>query len=183
MKLPSWEGNKDKTCTVAAENGAGERERERERKRERGGGVGGGTKREGGEGGAVTGCVPSSHPEDASSKNVVLIVKHGCYVEPEDVLTCWSFVGETAIAPEANAGLSGPQLQRAYYDSTRRMIDECKGILEVESSDPSLADKLQAFKTDANAWVGDYRRLVGPRQKSYAETYGAHPQRFKVEWQ
>ncbi len=53
------------------------------------------------------------------------------------------------------------------------MLARTKEVLDLQdASEPENEKLLSNFKSEASSWVGDYRRLVGMSQKSYAETFG-----------
>ena len=59
--------------------------------------------------------------------------------------------------------------------STADIIKQTKEILSLDAgeySDDATTERLEEFKTATKAYVADYRRLVSPAQKSFAETYG-----------
>eukprot|EP00891_Asterochloris_glomerata_P000275 jgi/Astpho2/275/Aster-02165 len=66
-----------------------------------------------------------------------------------------------------------PELLKRYYDQTQELHGHMRAILDIKGAPDSNPAAVKAFGRDANDWSADYRRLVSPSRKSFAETYGA----------
>ncbi|KAL3148743.1 hypothetical protein ABBQ38_014154 [Trebouxia sp. C0009 RCD-2024] len=86
-----------------------------------------------------------------------------------------SAVAAPAFAYEPREGTmkQAPQLLNKYYSETDDVIKHLHQILDIQGTPDSDPDLFKAFKKDSSEWVADYRRLISPGRKSYAETYGA----------
>ncbi|KAK9915502.1 hypothetical protein WJX75_000013 [Coccomyxa subellipsoidea] len=93
-------------------------------------------------------------------------------IHRRDLLALGLFLTAAQAAGEASAGQSNSQLADQYYDRTAEMVGRIKEVLDTDVTNDDSVGKLEDFKKSANAYVADYRRLVSPGQKSFAEVYG-----------
>ncbi|BDA43838.1 probable photosystem II repair protein PSB27-H1, chloroplastic at C-terminar half [Coccomyxa sp. Obi] len=93
-------------------------------------------------------------------------------IHRRNLLALGLFLSAAQAAGQASAGQSNSQLADRYYDRTSEMVGKIKEVLDVDLTSDDSKGQLEEFKKAANAYVADYRRLVSPGQKSFAEVYG-----------
>ncbi|KAL2633968.1 hypothetical protein R1flu_005447 [Riccia fluitans] len=102
----------------------------------------------------------AAFPNTASKARVVCAVREGAESHSGDVSRrevmlagMTALIGGLSVVPAAFAGF-----EEDYKKETQAVIDQVKGTLNLEKTDPKKTDAVAALRQTSNDWVAKYRR-------------------------